>query len=229
MSWSTTKHPKLNLEAKKLSCWKDHSRFKLTQHRYQFHHYNSYTLLVDTVPIKFINSTLFWVKSALHLSKQIQEMFIVWGKFTSQSRRNTQASPSKPILFKRYHLKLLFWEGTCEEIKLWLHWYLVINLFDQTIPKHLSLDSKRNFCDDFQTPPSIEWMVMFYFQFKKYSNIGNNKKQQNLSNATLQPRAPRRQAWRSYPRPSSWSSGTGARLLTSDWCPGGSSCAPERV
>ena len=166
MSWSTTKHPKLNLEAKKLSCWKDHSRFKLTQHRYQFHHYNSYTLLVDTVPIKFINSTFFWDKSALHLSKQIQEMFIVWGKFTSQSRRNTQASPSKPILFNRYHLKLLFWEGTCEEIKLSFGLSYVRSNFPPQ--KHLSLDSKRNFCDDFQTPPSIEWMVMFYFQFKNF-------------------------------------------------------------
>ena len=34
--------------------------------------------------------------------------------------------------------------------------------------KHLTGNSKRNFCDDFQTPPSIEWMVMFYFQFKNF-------------------------------------------------------------
>ena len=34
--------------------------------------------------------------------------------------------------------------------------------------KHLTGDSKRNFCDDFQTPPSIEWMVMFYFQFNNF-------------------------------------------------------------
>ena len=38
-------------------------------------------------------------------------MFIVWGKITSQRRRNTQASPSKPILFDKYHSKLFFGEG----------------------------------------------------------------------------------------------------------------------
>ena len=93
-------------------------------------------------------------------------MFIVWGKFTSQSRRNTQASPSKPILFNRYHLKLLFWEGSCEEIKLSFGISYVRSNFPPQ--KHLTGDSKRNFCDDFQTPPSIEWMVMFYFQFKNF-------------------------------------------------------------